>query len=37
MNLLTEEIQQLRLRILQLEQQQKEKDECYKKTSIDHR
>jgi alpha-galactosidase/6-phospho-beta-glucosidase family protein len=31
-----EEIRQLQLRILELEKQQKEKDESDKKTSIDH-
>lgn len=36
MSLVTEEIQQLQLRILELEKQQKEKDESDKKTSIDH-
>ena len=33
MSSITEEIQQLQLRILELEKQQKEKDENYKKTS----
>ena len=32
----SEDIQQLQLRILELEKEQKEKDEIYKKTSIDH-
>ena len=32
----TEEIQQLQLRILELEKQKNEKDESDKKTSIDH-
>jgi len=32
----TDEIQQLQLRILELEKQKKEKDEIDKKTSIDH-
>jgi hypothetical protein len=36
MSSFTEEIQQLQLRILELEKQQKEKDESDKKTSIDH-
>jgi len=36
MSSVTEEIQQLQLRILDLEKQQKEKDEIDKKTSIDH-
>jgi hypothetical protein len=36
MSLLAEEIQQLQLRILELEKQKKEKDESDKKTSIDH-
>ena len=36
MSSVTEEIQQLQLRILELEEQQKEKDESDKKTSIDH-
>jgi hypothetical protein len=36
MNSDTEEIQQLQLRILELEKQKKEKDEIDKKTSIDH-
>lgn len=36
MNFITEEIQQLQLRILELEKEQKEKDEIDKKTSIDH-
>jgi len=36
MSSVTEEIQQLQLRILELEKQQKEKDEIDKKTSIDH-
>jgi hypothetical protein len=36
MNSLPEEIQQLQLRILELEKQKKEKDESDKKTSIDH-
>jgi len=36
MNLITEEIQQLQLRILELEKEQKKKDEIDKKTSIDH-
>jgi hypothetical protein len=36
MSLVTEEIQQLQLRILELEKQQKEKDETDKKTSLDH-
>ena len=36
MSLVTEEIQQLQLRILELEKQKKEKDESDKKTSIDH-
>jgi hypothetical protein len=36
MSSVTEEIQQLQLRILELEKQQKEKDETEKKTSIDH-
>ena len=33
MSLINDEIQQLQLRILELEKQQKEKDENYKKTS----
>jgi hypothetical protein len=36
MSSLPEEIQQLQLRILELEKQKKEKDERDKKTSIDH-
>jgi hypothetical protein len=36
MSSLPEEIQQLQLRILELEKQKKEKDESDKKTSIDH-
>ena len=36
MSLVTEEIQQLQLRILELEKQKKEKDESDKKTSIEH-
>jgi hypothetical protein len=36
MSSVTEEIQQLQLRILKLEKQKKEKDESDKKTSIDH-
>jgi hypothetical protein len=36
MSSVTEEIQQLQLRILELEKQQKEKDESDQKTSIDH-
>lgn len=36
MSSVTEEIQQLQLRILELEKQQKEKDESDKKTSIEH-
>ena len=36
MSSVTEEIQQLQLRILELEKQQKEKDVIDKKTSIDH-
>tara|TARA_B100001063_G_C16405945_1_gene377105 strand:+ start:98 stop:385 length:288 start_codon:yes stop_codon:yes gene_type:complete len=36
MSSITEEIQQLQLRILELEKQQKEKDEGDKKTSIEH-
>jgi hypothetical protein len=36
MSSVTEEIQQLQLRILELEKQQKEKDETDKKTSLDH-
>jgi len=36
MSSVTEEIQQLQLRILQLEKQKKEKDESDKKTSINH-
>ena len=36
MSSITEEIQQLQLRILELEEQQKEKDESDIKTSIDH-
>ena len=36
MSSVTEEIQQLQLRILDLEKQKKEKDESDKKTSIDH-
>ena len=36
MSSVTEEIRQLQLRILELEKQQKEKDEIDKKTSIDH-
>ena len=36
MSSITEEIQQLQLRILELEKQQKEKDEHDKKTSIEH-
>jgi hypothetical protein len=36
MSSFTEEIQQLQLRILELEKQQKKKDESDKKTSIDH-
>ena len=36
MSSVTEEIKQLQLRILELEKQQKEKDEIDKKTSIDH-
>ena len=36
MSSVPEEIQQLQLRILELEKQKKEKDESDKKTSIDH-
>ena len=36
MSSVTEEIQKLQLRILELEKQKKEKDESDKKTSIDH-
>ncbi len=36
MSSVTEEIQQLQLRILELEKQKKEKDESEKKTSIDY-
>lgn len=36
MSSVTEEIRQLQLRILEMEKQQKEKDEIDKKTSIDH-
>ena len=36
MSSLTEEIQKLQLKILELEKQKKEKDESDKKTSIDH-
>lgn len=36
MSSVAEEIQQLQLRILELEKQKKEKDEGDKKTSIDH-
>jgi len=36
MSSITEEIQQLQLRILELEKQQKEKDEGDKKISIEH-
>jgi hypothetical protein len=36
MSLITEEIQQLQLRILELEKQKKEKDKSDEKTSIDH-
>ena len=36
MSSVTEEIQQLQLRILELEKQKKEKDESDKKTSIEH-
>ena len=36
MNSFTDEIQQLQLRILELEKQKTEKDESDKKTSIDH-
>ena len=36
MSSITEEIQQLQVRILELEKQKKEKDENDKKTSIDH-
>jgi hypothetical protein len=36
MSSVAEEIQQLQLRILDLEKQKKEKDESDKKTSIDH-
>ena len=36
MSSVTEEIQQLQLRILELEKQKKEKDDNDKKTSIDH-
>ena len=36
MSAITEEIQQLQSRILELENQQKEKDDIDKKTSIDH-
>ena len=36
MTSVTEEIQQLQVRILELEKQKKEKDESNKKTSIDH-
>ena len=36
MSSITEEIQQLQLRILELEKQQKEKDESDKNTSIEH-
>ena len=36
MSSVTEEIQKLQVRILELEKQKKEKDESDKKTSIDH-
>ena len=36
MSSVNEEIQQLQLRILELEKQQKEKDQIFKKTSIEH-
>jgi len=36
MSSVSQEIQQLQLRILELEKQKKDKDESYKKTSIDH-
>ena len=36
MSSVTEELQQLQVRILELEKQKKEKDESDKKTSIDH-
>lgn len=36
MSSLTEEIQKLQLKILELEKQKKEKDEIDKKTSINH-
>lgn len=36
MSSVTEEIQQLQLRILELQKQKKEKDESDKKTSIEH-
>jgi len=36
MSSITEEIQQLQLKILELEKQQKEKDESDKRTSIEH-
>jgi len=36
MSSVTEEIQNLQLRILELEKQKKEKDESDKKTSLDH-
>jgi len=36
MSSISEEIQQLQLRIVELEKQKKEKDESDKKTSIDH-
>ena len=36
MSSVTEEIQQLQLRIVELEKQKKEKEESDKKTSIDH-
>ena len=36
MSSVTEEIQQLQVRILELEKQKKEKDESDKKTSIEH-
>jgi glycine/serine hydroxymethyltransferase len=36
MSSFTEEIQQLQIRILELEKQQKEKDEFHKKSSLDH-
>ena len=36
MSSISDEIQQLQLRILELEKQKKEKDESDKKTSIDH-